>query len=287
LGFNKPLCPERNSLPFGAFFYMKYTININQKAVIDNNWTKLTLDHIAIIETVVSCINSRAFLTIQDNSGTWYWLKVAKIIEELPILRIKERRCKELINDLVEYNLLEINPNNKSYQKHYLRIGINYAKLQFDSHAENNKPMQETAKHYAENCKLTMQDNAYDNNTIYYNTILDNNNNKAENKKTFKEIKQERGIMTLEELVMEAINEETFMDRLMMNFGREKNMTVEIMKYYIKAIYSHWKYDLKLEHNNRREFRSHLINTINRDIFGNQRLYNQGIILLKNKKNTK
>lgn len=114
-----------------------------------------------------------------------------------------------------------------------------------------------------------------------------NNNNKAENKKTFKEIKQERGIMTLEELVMEAINEETFMDRLMMNFGREKNMTVEMMKYYIKAIYSHWKYDLKLEHNNRREFRSHLINTINRDIFGNQRLYNQGIILLKNKKNTK
>lgn len=112
-----------------------------------------------------------------------------------------------------------------------------------------------------------------------------NYNNKPQ--KTFEEFKQEKGIMSLEELVMEAINEQTFMDRLMMNFGVLKNMTVEMMKYYIKAIYSHWKYDLKLDHDNRREFRSHLINTINRDINGSQRLYNQAILLMKNKKNTK
>lgn len=265
---------------------MKYTININQKAVIDNNWEKLTLDHMAIIEAVVSCINSRSFVTIQDNEGTWYWVKLSKIIQELPILRIKERRCKDLINDLVEYNLLEVNSNNKTYQKHYLRIGKNYSKLQFDNYAENDKAMQDNAKHYAENCISTMQDIAYDNNTIYNNTILNNNyNNKPQ--KTFEEIKQEKGIMSLEELVMEAINEQTFMDRLMMNFGVLKNMTVEMMKYYIKAIYSHWKYDLKLDHDNRREFRAHLINTINRDINGSQRLYNQAILLMKNKKNTK
>lgn len=213
--------------------------------------------------------------------GKYWTYNSASAFSEL-FEEISAHQMRRILNSLKDQGAIIFGNYNKlKYDRsQWYALG---PKLTDEPISENaNSILQNSETHFAESLN-GKGENAKPIPDIITDIKTDNNNNNKP-QKNFKEIKQERGIMTLEELVMEAINEETFMDRLMMNFGREKNMTVDIMKYYIKAIYSHWKYDLKLEHNNRREFRSHLINTINRDIFGNQRLYNQGILLMKNKK---
>lgn len=153
---------------------MKYTININQKAVIDNNFKELSLNHLAILDAIVEMINCKKFNSFIDESGEWFWIKTSKVLEQLPILDIKERRCKDLILDLQKYSLLESNPNNKEIQKCMLRIGSNYQKLVFFDSC-NNLPT------YAENCIAPMQYIAQDNNIINNNNIL-----KQENENLFK-----------------------------------------------------------------------------------------------------
>lgn len=148
---------------------MKYTININQKAVIDNNFKELSLNHLAILDAIVEMINCKKFNSFIDESGEWFWIKTSKVLEQLPILDIKERRCKDLILDLQKYSLLESNPNNKEIQKCMLRIGSNYQKLVFFD-VSNNLPT------YAENCIAPMQNIAKDNNINNNNIFIKEEN---------------------------------------------------------------------------------------------------------------
>ena len=101
-----------------------YGILINQKAVIENNWD-LSLNHIAILEVVRNFIGSKKCQTFNDELGLWYWVKTSKIVQDLPILKIKDQQCRKLIDGLVECKLLEVNPNNKVYQQFYIRLGVN------------------------------------------------------------------------------------------------------------------------------------------------------------------
>ena len=149
---------------------MKYNININQKAVIDNGWD-LKIEHLVILDSVVAMIDSHKFKTKVDGDNLWYWIKVSKILEELPLLQIKERRLRTLISELCDCNLLEKNPDNKKMRTHYIKLGSNYSKYLFSGSNEDESTMQNNTKHLAENCQHTMQ------NIANYNNTNNNTNN--------------------------------------------------------------------------------------------------------------
>ena len=173
-----------------------YNITINQKAVIDNGWD-LKLYHIAILETIADFINCNAFISISDEQGIWHWCKISKILDALPMIDIKERRCKDLINKLCELGLLEVNPNNQTLGRHYIRLGKEYLKYKF--YSVETPPMQKIAypmqkktepcnllhTPHAENCIPTMQKIAYDNNNNNIINIKDNNTKDSSNLQKF------------------------------------------------------------------------------------------------------
>jgi hypothetical protein len=111
---------------------MLYNININQKAVIDNQWDNLGLAELAVFTMIEKAIDSKILQTYIDQSGTWYWLAHSKIIEELPILRISSKKTTErYLYTLVEYKLIELHPQNKQLGRLYLRLGDEVKKLHF------------------------------------------------------------------------------------------------------------------------------------------------------------
>lgn len=161
----------------GFFIAMKYNINFNQKAVIDNNWDCLTANHMVVLDCIVGSINSRKLITIIENGETWYWLTFSAILKQAPILRIKERRCRDIVKDLYDCGLIDPHPENKKHNKHYIKLGTNYHKLIYVDGLQNNanvppEDMQNNAKGYAENCKPPMQNNAHYNSINYNNTNI-------------------------------------------------------------------------------------------------------------------
>lgn len=147
---------------------MKYTININQKAVRDNNWN-LKANHMAILQVVCEWVVNPKCLKIQDDKGTWFWVSHRFIIDELPMFDVKERRCLDLIKNLESCQLLELNPNNKQLGRTFMRVGLNYEKLNSD-YAEKCDPTQKIAKPIAINCVPPTQKIADYNSTNYNNT---------------------------------------------------------------------------------------------------------------------
>jgi hypothetical protein len=121
---------------------MKYNIYINQKAVIDNGWD-LNITHLAILDCIAGMINSNMFQKMIEDSQEWYWVSPSKIIEELPLLNVKENRVRQLLNDLESCQLIEKNKNNQTYSRTFLKLGANYRLLTF---AENNTPYQNISK---------------------------------------------------------------------------------------------------------------------------------------------
>lgn len=160
---------------------MKYTILVNQKVVIDNGW-KLKLEHLAILDAVVGMINSGKFISVNTNTGLWHWLKINLILQQLPILDIKDRRCKDLLNELELSGLIESNPDNKTMGRHLIRLGKNYNAYLFSDTepvilqhniAENCIPTSQNIADTHSNKLQTPTQNIADNNTINNNTIKD------------------------------------------------------------------------------------------------------------------
>lgn len=128
---------------------MKYTITINQKAVIENGWSILKANHIAVLDVITSMSVSRGCVKMNDGTGEWFWVAPKLIISQLPMFEIKERRCTQLIDDLVICGLIEKNQGNQKYSRTYLRIGVNYEKLMYsksDDLSKNATPMQNIAE---------------------------------------------------------------------------------------------------------------------------------------------
>jgi hypothetical protein len=158
---------------------MKYNIYINQKAVIDNGWD-LNINHLAILDCIAGMINSNMFQKMIEDSQEWYWVSPSKIIEELPLLNVKENRVRQLLNDLESCKLIEKNKNNQTYSRTFLKLGANYRLLTF---AENNTPYQNISKvdkkltsTLSKNCQVPYQN--IDNNNSHYNNNHYNNNNR-------------------------------------------------------------------------------------------------------------
>lgn len=149
---------------------MIYNILINQRAIIENKWD-LKANHIAVLESVLSFIEKRAGMSMTDENGVWFWVSDSLIVNQIPMFDIKARRCNDLIKDLCAYNLLQVNPNNRSLGKRFIRTGANISKYRGSQFIA--KGMQKIADSNAKNCTPPMQKIA-DNNIINNNIINDN-----------------------------------------------------------------------------------------------------------------
>jgi hypothetical protein len=184
---------------------MLYKININQKAIIDNGW-KLRANHIAILECIVSYINTNATQYIADENGTWYWVSYSLIIEQLPMFAIQKAQVARLVRDLADIELLNIYPFNREATKTFFQIGKNYTVYKFQSSDPSNKnvraPLTKMSDPSNKNVRAPLTKMSDYNNTNNNNTNNNtNDNNAAAARENFK--KNETEIFEIEDLYKE------------------------------------------------------------------------------------
>lgn len=100
---------------------MKYSININQKAVKDNN---LDLDIIdcAILDFLIGFSVSNKVVKIIYENETYCWFSHSNIQEQLPILDLKKDTVYRRLKSLCEKGFIRQNPNNQELGRSYYNI---------------------------------------------------------------------------------------------------------------------------------------------------------------------
>jgi len=162
---------------------MKYNIYINQKAGSElfDNLDIIDLSIYDFIKTFIPRAES-----INDSLGTWYWINNNKIIDDMPLLKIKTRQAViKRINKLVDAKLLDKHPNGQSLKRAYYRLGEKYEAYEFDTTSVNEKD-NECKRKFTMSVNESLQDNS-----ISDNSIIDNkeNNIKDRESKFYEELK--------------------------------------------------------------------------------------------------
>ena len=89
---------------------MKYTININQKALAES---KLTLSDAAILDWLFAFCNAKSEHISRNRVDGWTWISYANLINDMPILRIRSKggitkRFKLLVDEgFIETKLMK------------------------------------------------------------------------------------------------------------------------------------------------------------------------------------
>ena len=78
---------------------MKFNLQINQKAIIENGFELDVIDAV-ILDYLFTFIQSEGIISINENGVVFHWFSHKKIVDDLPILRLKKdsvfRRLKVL-----------------------------------------------------------------------------------------------------------------------------------------------------------------------------------------------
>lgn len=145
---------------------MKYTITINQKAAVDNGFDIDVID-LAIFDFIKDFGGSNACSKIQTNEGLYFWIAHKKIIEQLPLIKIKTSQgIIKRIENLINCGLLEKHPNCEHYGKSLYRFGKNYDLMLFTPLNENLAPPQ---LEFIEPLNESLGNNSINNNNINNN----------------------------------------------------------------------------------------------------------------------
>jgi hypothetical protein len=119
-----------------------YSITINQKAIVENNWVGLVkVNHIMVIESIKSMmLYWKNINRIQDENGDWYNISFQKIIDDLPVLDIKTTMgLRKIITTLAELSILELHPDNQKLGRTYIRLGAQTINLVKSSNQNSKK----------------------------------------------------------------------------------------------------------------------------------------------------
>ena len=82
---------------------MKYNININQKAIIDN-WFNLDIIDCAILNYIQDFAKSNKIIKIIYDWQEYFWIQYEHFIKEMPLLWIKNKQAlKRRIDKIVDY----------------------------------------------------------------------------------------------------------------------------------------------------------------------------------------
>ena len=120
---------------------MKFTVNINQKAVFDLGLQgRVDVIDLAIYDFVTEFMLCEDCHKINIGNEQYYWVKADLIIENLPLLGITTTRgINKRIEKLIECNLLERCPDNQTLRQSFFKVGKLYKEYKFPTWNENSK----------------------------------------------------------------------------------------------------------------------------------------------------
>lgn len=165
---------------------MKYSITINQKAIVELGFQdKLDLIDIAIFDFITDFMLCEDCHKIHVGGSSYFWIRADFIIENLPLLGITTTRgINKRIDKLIDCGLLERCPDNQTLHQSFYRVGVNYKNYKFFAWNENSKQGTKVSA-WNENSKYNNSNNIIDNKDMG----IDDDNNKAniEKEKILKE----------------------------------------------------------------------------------------------------
>lgn len=104
----------------GFYFCMKYSLTLNQKAVYDCGLEK-SIDFIdlAILSTIKHVIGMSKIQTVFSEDKTYYWISYSHLVNELPLLGIKQDGIYRRIKKYIELGLMSANPLNSGGKTYF------------------------------------------------------------------------------------------------------------------------------------------------------------------------
>lgn len=115
----------------GAYFFMKYTILINQYAAVTNG-LNLDLIDLAIFDFIKDFANSSSCVKMQTPEGVYFWISHKLVLEAMPLLNIKTNQgLIKRIDNLINAGVLRKHPNCDKYRQTLYSFGENYDLLAF------------------------------------------------------------------------------------------------------------------------------------------------------------
>lgn len=115
----------------GAYFFMKYTILINQYAAVTNG-LNLDLIDLAIFDFIKDFANSSSCVKMQTPEGVYFWISHKLVLEAMPLLNIKTNQgLIKRIDNLINAGILRKHPNCDKYRQTLYSFGENYDLLAF------------------------------------------------------------------------------------------------------------------------------------------------------------
>ena len=120
---------------------MKYTININQKAIVDLGLQdKVDFIDLVIYDFITDFMLCDDCSKMQIGGVQYFWIKADLIIDNLPLLGITTTRgINKRIDKLVECKLLERCNDNQNLHQSFFKVGENYNAYKFFTRNENSK----------------------------------------------------------------------------------------------------------------------------------------------------
>lgn len=120
---------------------MKYTININQKAIVDLGLQKeLDFIDLAIYDFITEFMLCDECRKLNIDNVQYFWIKSDLIIENLPLLGITTTRgISKRIDKLIDCGLLERCNDNQNLHQSFFKVGKNYQAYKFFTWNENSK----------------------------------------------------------------------------------------------------------------------------------------------------
>lgn len=160
---------------------LKYFININQLAIIINNWDIDLIDAAIYdyMKAFIGCDNKK-IQRLEIEGKSYKWIAYQKIINDMPILKIKSKDAiANRLNNLCEIGLLEKYTNKDDGNKTYFRLGGNSDKMEFIDLRVQTLPLPIENGNPSVSSSVTLTDlyrhNTYINDTTNYNTIKTGN----------------------------------------------------------------------------------------------------------------
>lgn len=150
---------------------MKYTVNINQKAIVDLGLQdKLDFIDLAIYDFITEFMLCDDCQKMIIGNEQYFWIKSDLIIENMPLLGITTTRgINKRIEKLIEYDFLERCPDNKNLRQSFFKVGKLYKEYKFSTWNKSSKP--------------SWNENSKPNNIYIDSNIKNDNNNNIDNNK--------------------------------------------------------------------------------------------------------
>ena len=145
---------------------MKYSININQKAIIDLGLQdKVDFIDLAIYDFITEFMLCDECRKLNIDNVQYFWIKSDLIIENLPLLGITTTRgISKRIDKLIDCGLLERCNDNQNLHQSFFKVGKNYQAYKFFTWNENSKGAwnENSNNNNISNTKYSLENNKLD-----------------------------------------------------------------------------------------------------------------------------